>query len=334
MRGTMKRIIDLSQERKNILFEATAREMKVSNTIVEKDFWVCVVLNYLLNESKYKDYFIFKGGTSLSKCYDVIKRFSEDADLVLKWDMIGFDDEEVYKKRSKTQDNKFELLMNERGANFIQKELKQDLIDNLANKIDHMEIQSDEKDPMVLYVRYPVSYTDAYSPPAVKLEIGPVAAKTPTEIKQIEPYCFRCFNADNKEPFNVETVSIARTFWEKLLILYAETNRPHDKKIPARYSRHYYDVYMIYKSIYFSAILKNKELFEEVKAFKSKYYRTSWSKIEESSLENLTIIPEEGRQKELYSDYENMKEMVFGDRPSFKEIINGLLELEGTLRCQ
>ena len=54
----MKRIIDLSQERKNILFEATAREMKVSNTIVEKDFWVCVVLNYLLNESKYKDYFI------------------------------------------------------------------------------------------------------------------------------------------------------------------------------------------------------------------------------------------------------------------------------------
>lgn len=90
MRETMKRIIDLSQERKNILFEATAREMKVSNAIIEKDFWVCVVLNYLLNESKYKDYFIFKGGTSLSKCYDVIKRFSEDADLVLKMEHDRF----------------------------------------------------------------------------------------------------------------------------------------------------------------------------------------------------------------------------------------------------
>ena len=56
--------------------------MKVSRIIIEKDFWVCVVLNYLLNESKLKDYFIFKGGTSLSKCYNVIKRFSEDVDVI------------------------------------------------------------------------------------------------------------------------------------------------------------------------------------------------------------------------------------------------------------
>ena len=239
----MKRIIDLSQERKNILFETTAREMKVSNTIIEKDFWVCVVLNYLFNESKFKDYFVFKGGTSLSKCYG-----------------------------------------------------------------------------------------DAYIPSAVKLEIGPVAAKTPTEIKQIEPYCFKCFNVDNKEPFKVEIASIARTFWEKLLILYAETNRPLDKKVPSRYSRHYYDVYMIYKSEYFSTILKMKELFQEVKAFKSKYYRTSWSKIEESSLDNIAIVPRKERLTELSSDFDNMKEMIFGDGPSFKEIINGLLELEGVLK--
>ena len=56
--------------------------MKVSRIIIEKDFWVCVVLNYLLNESKFKDYFIFKGGTSLSKCYNVIKIFSEDVDVI------------------------------------------------------------------------------------------------------------------------------------------------------------------------------------------------------------------------------------------------------------
>lgn len=328
----MKRIIDLSQDRKNILFETTAREMKVSNAIIEKDFWVCVVLNYLFNESKFKDYFVFKGGTSLSKCYGVINRFSEDADLVLKWNMIGFNDEEVYKKRSKNQDNKFESSMNEKGARFIQEELRQDLIDNLASKTSGMEIQSDEKDPMVLYVKYPASYGDAYIPSAVKLEIGPVAAKTPTEIKQIEPYCFKCFNVDDKKPFKVEIVSIARTFWEKILILYAETNRPLDKKIPSRYSRHYYDVYMIYKSEYFSTILKRKELFEEVKAFKSKYYRTSWSKIEESSLDNIAIVPREERLTELSSDFDNMKEMIFGDGPSFEEIVNGLIELESVLK--
>lgn len=328
----MKRIISLSQERRNILFDTTAREMKVSSTIIEKDFWVCFVLNYLLNESKYKDHFIFKGGTSLSKCYDVIKRFSEDADLILKWDMIGFKDEEVFKNRSKNQDYKFEISMNEKGASFIQNELKQDLIENFANKIDYMEILSDEKDKMVLYVKYPASFKDTYIPSMVKLEIGPVAAKTPTEVKQIEPYCFRSFNVDDKQPFRVEIVSIARTFWEKLLILYTETNRPLDKKMPIRYSRHYYDIYMIYKSNYFSSIMSNAELFEEVKAFKSKYYRTSWSKIEQCSLKNIVIVPTEERLKELEDDYNNMKEMIFENRPSFEEIVKGLHDLEYILK--
>ncbi len=328
----MKRIINLNQERRNLLFETTAREMKVSSTIIEKDFWVCVVLNYLLNESKFKDYFIFKGGTSLSKCYGVIKRFSEDIDLVLKWDTIGFDDKEVYKNRSKNQDYKFELSMNEKGTHFIQNELKQDLIDNLASNIDLMDIISDEKDPMVLYVKYPSNYVDAYIPPMIKLEIGPVAAKTPIEIKQIEPYCYKYFNANNKEPFNVEIVSIARTFWEKLLILYAETNRPLDKKTPDRYSRHYYDVYMIYKSVYFPSIIKNIELFEEVKAFKLKYYRTSWSKLEECSLKNISIIPSKDRLNALSADYDDMKEMIFDNKPSFEEIINGLNTLKNELK--
>ncbi len=78
----MKRIINLNQESKKLLFETASRKMKVSRTIIKKAFWVCVVLNYLLNESKFKDYFIFKGGTSLSKCYNVIKRFSEDVDMI------------------------------------------------------------------------------------------------------------------------------------------------------------------------------------------------------------------------------------------------------------
>ena len=85
----MKNIIRLNKQQKLLLFETTARQMKVSGVVIEKDFWVCVVLDYLLNKSKYSDYFIFKGGTSLSKCYAVIDRFSEDIDLVLKWDYLG-----------------------------------------------------------------------------------------------------------------------------------------------------------------------------------------------------------------------------------------------------
>ena len=328
----MKRIINLDQNRRNVLFETTARQMKLSSTVVEKDFWVCVILNYLFNESKYRDYFIFKGGTSLSKCYNVIKRFSEDVDLILKWDSIGFNDEEVYKYRSKNQDYKFEQSMNEKGANFIQNELRLDLMDNLADKIENMEIIPDKNDPMVLYIKYPASYGDSYIPSTVKLEIGPVSAKTPTELKKIEPYCLKNFNVIDKKQFEIEIVSIQRTFWEKLLILYAETNRPTDKKMPIRYSRHYYDVYMIYRSDYFDSICETKDLFTEVKNFKSKYYRTSWSKIDECYLNNISIVPNLDRLKELSVDYENMKEMIFENRPSFEEIIDGLRELNEVLK--
>ena len=77
MENKMKQIIRLNQNRKQLLFETTAREMKVSSVVVEKDFWVCVVLNYLMNDSKYKDYFIFKGGTSLSKATTLSKDFQK-----------------------------------------------------------------------------------------------------------------------------------------------------------------------------------------------------------------------------------------------------------------
>lgn len=328
----MNRIVSLNQSRRNLLFEATAREMKVSPVVIEKDFWVCFVLNYLMNESKFKEYFIFKGGTSLSKCYGVIKRFSEDIDLVLKWDKLGFTDEEVYLKRTKNQDNKFETLMNEKGAAFIQGELKEELKKNLEAQVEGLSVESDEEDLMILYVYYPTSYRDEYIKQAVKLEIGPVSPTTPNEECFIEPYCFRVFSVEDKKSINVKTVSLARTFWEKVFILYAECNRPQEKKTPSRYSRHYYDVYMIYKSKYFKNIVSDRNLFESVKLFKSKYYRTSWSRIEDCSLKEIVIVPSEARLKDLLSDYKNMLEMIFDNPPTFEEIIKGMKDLEATLR--
>lgn len=328
----MKTVLNLSQEQRNTIFEVTAREMRVRPVIIEKDFWVCVILDYLLNKSKHKDALIFKGGTSLSKCYGVIKRFSEDVDLVLKWDVLGFNDKEVYQERSYTQCSKFEVEMNQKGAEFIHNEIKIDLIKNLSPLIHGITIESDDKDPMVLYVSYPHVGNDQYIKSAIKLEIGPVAAKTPTEKIVIRPYYNNYFKLEGDDTdFNVKTVSIARTFWEKILILYAETNRPAEKKMPARYFRHYYDVAMIYKSQYFERIVENLDLFEEVKFFKNKYYRTSWSKLDECKLSSISLVPNTDRLKELEKDYQSMKDMFFEGAPKFEDIICDLTNLESVL---
>ena len=60
-----------------VLIVNTARKKNVSEAVIEKDYWVTFILDYLFNENKWKEYFTFKGGTSLSKCFGLIERFSE-----------------------------------------------------------------------------------------------------------------------------------------------------------------------------------------------------------------------------------------------------------------
>ena len=262
----------------------------------------------------------------------MINRFSEDIDLVLKWDYLGYSDREVFQVRTKTQDYLFECSMNDKASSFIQNELKEDIATNLVSKIDGMSIETDPSDPMVLFINYPSDYGTGYILHHVKLEIGPVAAKTPNEVKYIEPYCLKILNSIGNNLIKVSAVSIARTFWEKILILYSECYRPSAKKMPARYSRHYYDVYRIFCSLYFSNIVQSKSLFEEVKRFKSKYYRSAWSNVENCKLDSIIIIPNQNRLNEIEKDYESMALMIFGERPNFESLIEGLTTLQTALR--
>jgi len=101
----MKHYKSISAEDRRDLFIITAERMHLSEGIVEKDYWVCFVLDYLFNDSPWKNSLAFKGGTSLSKCYKIISRFSEDIDLVLDWRILGFNAMDPYIKQSKTMVN-------------------------------------------------------------------------------------------------------------------------------------------------------------------------------------------------------------------------------------
>lgn len=94
-------------DEREALFINTAAQMGIDAAIVEKDFWVCLTLDYLFHASKWKDSFAFKGGTSLSKVYNLIERFSEDIDLILDWRVLGYKKDEPWENRSNTQQHKF-----------------------------------------------------------------------------------------------------------------------------------------------------------------------------------------------------------------------------------
>ena len=96
----MINIANINEDDRNALFKNTAAKMGMTEAIVEKDFWVCYMLDYLFHRCCWKNNIAFKGGTSLSKAYGLIERFSEDIDLILDWRVLGYSIDEPWRKRS------------------------------------------------------------------------------------------------------------------------------------------------------------------------------------------------------------------------------------------
>lgn len=327
----MNNISKETTENRKFIFDKTAFEMGVRPIIIEKDYWVCLILYFLFHRSSFSNYFIFKGGTSLSKCYHVIDRFSEDIDLIVKLSCLGESGDSLLESRkSKSQYTKFSERMNGLCCSFITDtfigKFKKELESYLGTKI---EISVDDSEPQTMLVHYPAIYRDEYIKPVIRLEIGPISLNTPIKSQCISPYCYNFFPKEfQKSNFEVPVISLARTFFEKLLILSNENNRPLISIMPKRYSRHYYDVAKIYESQYFVLIMKEIKLFDEVKEFKSHFYVSSWSNYNNVSLSNILIVPSNERMTELKQDYKNMQEMIFGEHISFDDLINTIKKLE------
>ena len=256
----------ISKDDLQAIIRNAAERLGINEVIVEKDYWVCFVLNYLFTKSEWKDAFTFKGGTSLSKCYDLIKRFSEDIDLILDWQVIGYGKDEPWQSRSNTQQDKFNKESNLKAEDFLVTTLIPQMRLDFAKLIeDDFQISIDVNDPQTVLFEYPTSFQSEYVKQVIRLEIGALAAWTPSEMVEITPDLYKVypmlFVGDS---ISVRTVLPERTFWEKATILHHEANRPADSKIPIRYARHYYDIYCLAHSIYKNRAFMNQELLEKV----------------------------------------------------------------------
>ena len=130
-------------------------------------------------------------------------------------------------------------------------------------------------------------------------------------------------------PFSeVLTVKPTRTFWKKVTILHHEANRPNTSKIPDRYSRHYYDLYMMSLDMPIEKLLEYIDLLDRVVEFKKKFYPRGWARYDLAKKGTLKLVPDKFRIDELEKDYKAMQDMLFGYKPSFNEIMDSIRELE------
>lgn len=131
----MKTVARLSSDERRELFRNTADKMGLRDAIIEKDFWVCYTLDYLFHRSPWKAHITFKGGTSLSKAYDLINRFSEDIDLILDWRLLGYGLDEPWEARSNTKQDAFNKEANIRAEEFLRETVCPTMKANLSKEL-------------------------------------------------------------------------------------------------------------------------------------------------------------------------------------------------------
>lgn len=280
-------------------FSAAARRRSLTPEIIEKDFWVCWTLKRVFTLPDPPAGLLFKGGTSLSKVFGIIDRFSEDVDLSFNRAELGFvgETDPLNATTGKKRKHGLEAL-----TKTCQRIIRDKLLPQLVAVFDtalgealsaawSIEIAGDDPDGQTLLFRYPSGNRPrpdgepAYIQPAVRLEIGARSDHWPAVEGTVTPYAATEFPDAFKEPAcHVHVLSAGRTFWEKATILHMWHHAPADKKFRDRQSRHYYDVVRLYQHELGMAAVKDIDLLLKVARHKKVFFPAAWARYESCRL--------------------------------------------------
>lgn len=347
----MDTVAALSIAERRELFQESANKRGVRREIIEKDFWVCWTLKRLFQLPELGGHLIFKGGTSLSKIFKAIERFSEDIDISIDRAYLGFEGErdpeniESRSKRNKTI-NQLRDVCKAKVSEEILPQLTA-AIEGVLGPGDSGEqqlwnITADEKDPdgQSLVFSYPTEAEggfieeNPYVKPSVLIEFGARADHWPAERFQITSYAAEDFPQYFKEPScTLKVLAAERTFWEKATLLHSEYRRAEEKATADRISRHYYDLYELSKSGFAEQAIAQLDLLNHVVEHKKIFFSRASDDYDEALKGNLKLVPVEGRLEALRRDYEKMQRdrMFFGKVPTFEEILDSLKFLEARI---
>jgi hypothetical protein len=340
---SFERFLLLSQADRNDVFTAAAQRLGALPSYIEKDFWVCLVIDALYNRLPTgHPRLLFKGGTSLSKGLGIIRRFSEDIDVVVFRHDLGFsgDRDPAGKIESrKKREQLFAELKTACGL-YIADKLAPALGTILDKYQTKCRIRPDEADTdqQTLLVEYP-SVFDApglsYVLPRVKIESGARSALEPSCKCQVRPYIADELIDWNLSVEGITTILPARTYWEKLLILHgAHCGYRDEGRLPAdrdRISRHYYDVALISQTELGEKAVQDRKLWAAVREHNIIAFRQAWRKFEEAIVGSTHIVPQPALRTEIEKDYAAMRGMILGDAPAFSWIMERLEAIEKTI---
>ncbi|HET6426800.1 MAG TPA: nucleotidyl transferase AbiEii/AbiGii toxin family protein [Phycisphaerae bacterium] len=331
----MDRVAAMAATDRADLFNETAARVSVHEVVVEKDFWVCWLLKQLFTMPELNGWLTFKGGTSLSKCFHLIHRFSEDVDLAVDFQRLGFTGERDPRRADLSYTKRQPLLDEMLGAcrEFIAGPLMKSLQDRIADILgrDGWTLEVSSNDLNTLEFEYPpaLGVQLDYIRPRVILELGTHAEPIPRGEFPVRPFAADQFPGLFREPdCHITTVLAHRTFWEKATILHVEYHRALDKPLLPGYSRHYADVAMMAQAPAKNEALADLDLLQSVCRHKDRFYHCGWARHLEAKPGTFHLLPRKERLGALRRDYQDMRVMFFSEAPSFDTVLDQLATLE------
>ena len=333
--------LDLSINERQGALDTIAKQLEIDTPSVEKDWWVTAVLRALFQTS-FAPYLLFKGGTSLSKGWRLINRFSEDIDISLGREWFAKQGHAFAAGENKSQRDRLRKMSRQVVHTQLADELKEQLealgitsfevvpVTTQISKGVAVPIDSD-KDPTVLQVRYNTiieGYQPDYIQPVVKIEVSCLSLKEPFEPRPISSLLHETFaNLDEETCCTINTVSPERTFLENAFLLNEEFQKA--KPRTQRMSRHYYDLEKLMDTDFGKKALANHDLYNHIIEHRRQFYNLHYVDYEKNRSANISFYPPQELIEAFRADYANMTTaFIFKEAPAFDDLMRRISELQ------
>lgn len=327
--------LDLSTKERVQIFSDISTATNLPAQSIEKDWWVTMVLHALFSSS-FAPFIAFKGGTSLSKCWKLIDRFSEDVDIAIDREFLGFAGE-----LSKTQ---ISDRLRRKSCAFVREDMTKEVenqliklgVDKIHFSVDVNVTSVTTTDPETIEVSYNSALPMlGYVRNVVLIEVGARSMIEPTEMVSV---C--SIIAENlpkapfsEKPFEIRTVTPKRTFLEKAFLLHEEFAKTNDDIRVNRMSRHIYDLERLMDTDFAKEALKDRDLYCAVIEHRRKFIGLKGFDYDTLSPQTISFVPPQQIISGWRADYDTMQtSMIYGNSLSFDKLILRIKELNERFR--
>ena len=343
----MSKWIDFTIDDRKAMIQAVSEEKQIDEASAEKDWWVTAVL-YAIFHTSIGKYLLFKGGTSLSKGWNIINRFSEDIDLALSRDFFlnvkslacanCTSNTQIHHLREKAQDYILGDFKSELKEELKRLGLPVTVIgdnDVLGENGEPLKVPHD-KDPSVIFVKYPSLYQSnaAYATPTVKIEISVLSMAEPFEMRRISSLVEQAFDGEDVDSDLVQTirtVTPARTFLEKAFLLCEEYQKADPRT--HRMTRHFYDLEKLMQTPYAEVALNDVALYEDIVNHRRKFYHVGYVDYDKELPQSIQIVPSDALLPSYEADYNEMRgSFIYGESLDFSALMKRMAELQERFR--